>query len=119
MRSEDERRFFHPLAESLVGGNLVLDRTLPQYGRARRRMYVTKVRGSEFREGYHDYEILTAIPPEREAGFVAAADRAGVSVTRIGELAAGSGPTEVTLSGRRLRLARRAYVHRSGEQGKP
>ena len=30
----------------------------PQYGRARRRLYVTKVRGSNFREGYHDYEIV-------------------------------------------------------------
>lgn len=45
--------------ESLVGGNVVLERTLPQYGRARRRMFVTKVRGAEFREGFHDYEILT------------------------------------------------------------
>jgi circadian clock protein KaiC len=44
--------------ESLVGGNLVLDRTLPQYGRARRRLYVTKIRGSNFREGFHDYEIV-------------------------------------------------------------
>jgi circadian clock protein KaiC len=43
--------------ESLVGGNLIFERTLPQYGRARRRMYVTKVRGSDFREGFHDYEI--------------------------------------------------------------
>ncbi|WP_040889003.1 ATPase domain-containing protein [Zavarzinella formosa] len=46
------------LPESLVGGNIVLERTLPQYGRARRRMYVTKVRGSNFREGFHDYEII-------------------------------------------------------------
>src|SRR4051794_37726029 len=46
--------------ESLVGGNIVLERTLPEYGRARRRMHVTKVRGSDFRDGYHDYEILTA-----------------------------------------------------------
>jgi circadian clock protein KaiC len=45
--------------ESLVGGNIVLERFLPAYGRARRRMYVTKVRGSHFREGYHDYEIVT------------------------------------------------------------
>lgn len=45
--------------ESLVGGNLVMERTLPQYGRARRRVYVTKVRGAEFREGFHDYEIKT------------------------------------------------------------
>ncbi len=44
--------------ESLVGGNVVLERTLPQYGRARRRMYVTKVRGSNFGEGFHDYEII-------------------------------------------------------------
>lgn len=44
--------------ESLVGGNIVLDRTLPVYGAARRRLYVTKVRGSDFREGYHDYEII-------------------------------------------------------------
>jgi circadian clock protein KaiC len=44
--------------ESLVGGNIVLERNLPQYGRARRRIYVTKVRGSQFREGFHDYEII-------------------------------------------------------------
>ena len=43
--------------ESLMGGNIILERTLPEYGRARRRLQVTKVRGSDFREGYHDYEI--------------------------------------------------------------
>jgi circadian clock protein KaiC len=45
--------------ESLVGGNIMLERSLPAYGRARRRLFVTKVRGSHFREGYHDYEIVT------------------------------------------------------------
>jgi circadian clock protein KaiC len=45
--------------ESLVGGNIVLERFLPVYGRARRRMFVTKVRGAHFREGYHDYDIVT------------------------------------------------------------
>lgn len=45
--------------ESLVGANVVLERTLPQYGRARRRLQVTKVRGANYREGYHDYEITT------------------------------------------------------------
>lgn len=45
--------------ESLVGGNIVLERFLPAYGRARRRLHVTKVRGAQFREGYHDYDILT------------------------------------------------------------
>jgi circadian clock protein KaiC len=45
--------------ESLVGGNIVLERFLPAYGRQRRRLYVSKVRGAHFREGYHDYEIVT------------------------------------------------------------
>jgi circadian clock protein KaiC len=57
--------------ESLVGGNIVLERFLPVYGRARRRMFVTKVRGSHFREGYHDYEIVTGgvvIHPRLVAG---------------------------------------------------
>lgn len=45
--------------ESLVGGNIMLERFLPVYGRARRRLYVTKVRGAHFREGYHDYDIQT------------------------------------------------------------
>src|SRR5262249_6240888 len=45
--------------ESLVGGNIVLERFLPEYGRARRRLFVSKVRGAQFREGYHDYEIVT------------------------------------------------------------
>jgi circadian clock protein KaiC len=44
--------------ESLVGGSLVLERYMPSYGRARRRMFVTKMRGANFREGYHDYEIV-------------------------------------------------------------
>jgi circadian clock protein KaiC len=45
--------------ESLVGGNIVLERMLPVYGRARRRLFVTKVRASNFREGYHEYDIVT------------------------------------------------------------
>lgn len=44
--------------ESLVSGNVVMDRFLPGYGGARRRLYVTKVRGGQFRSGYHDYDIL-------------------------------------------------------------
>jgi circadian clock protein KaiC len=45
--------------ESLVGGNIVLERFVPAYGRARRRLHVTKVRGYHFRDGAHDYEIVT------------------------------------------------------------
>jgi circadian clock protein KaiC len=37
---------------------LVMERFLPEYGKARRRLFVTKVRGSKFREGYNDYEII-------------------------------------------------------------
>lgn len=44
--------------ESLVGGNIVMEKSLPGYGGARRRLNVTKVRGSDFQDGYHDYEIL-------------------------------------------------------------
>ncbi len=57
--------------ESLVGGNITLERNMPAYGRARRRMYVSKVRGSHFREGFHDYEIITGgmvIHPRLVAG---------------------------------------------------
>lgn len=64
--------------DSLVGGNLILERTLPEYGRARRRLHVTKVRGASFREGFHDYEILQSgfvvyprlIAAEHHANFV-------------------------------------------------
>jgi circadian clock protein KaiC len=44
-------------AESLVGGNIILERFNPAYGGARRRLQVTKVRSAGFRDGYHDYEI--------------------------------------------------------------
>jgi circadian clock protein KaiC len=43
--------------ESLVGGNVVLEKYLPGYGGARRRLHVSKVRGADFMDGYHDYEI--------------------------------------------------------------
>jgi circadian clock protein KaiC len=73
--------------ESLVGGNIVLERTLPQYGRARRRMYVTKVRGSDFREGYHDYEIVQGgvvvhprlVAAEHHASFTRQIHKSGVA----------------------------------------
>ena len=45
--------------ESLVDGNVVMEKSLPGYGGARRRIHVSKVRGAHFRDGYHDYEITT------------------------------------------------------------
>jgi circadian clock protein KaiC len=43
--------------ESIVGGSIVMETHLPGYGGARRRMHITKVRGSDFLDGYHDYEV--------------------------------------------------------------
>lgn len=58
-------------AESLVGGNILLDSQVPLYGRSRRRLLVTKYRGQPFREGYHDYEIVkggVVVHPRLEVG---------------------------------------------------
>lgn len=52
-------KFSEFMPESLVDANIVLERYLPGYGRARRRLTVTKVRGGSFSEGYHDYDIVT------------------------------------------------------------
>lgn len=87
--------------ESLVGGNIVLERYLPAYGRARRRLNVTKVRGAHFREGYHDYEIVTGgvrvyprlVAGEHHGSFVSELCPSGVSnldAMLSGGLAAGS-----------------------------
>jgi thiamine-monophosphate kinase len=65
-----------------------------------------------------DYEILAAIPPEREASFLADADAAGLPVRRIGTLVAGPGPVQVKRGGRPLQLARRGYVHAAGRAGR-
>ena len=51
--------------ESLAHGILALDKTLPLYGRARRRIEVAKMRGVEFFDGYHDIDI------QKGAGVVA------------------------------------------------
>jgi circadian clock protein KaiC len=45
--------------QSIVGANIVLETRLPVYGRARRRLYIGKVRAADFQEGFHDYEIRT------------------------------------------------------------
>ncbi|HEV2804927.1 MAG TPA: ATPase domain-containing protein [Chthoniobacterales bacterium] len=44
---------------SLAHGVLVLQQLAPEYGAARRRLNVQKVRGSTYRGGYHDYVIET------------------------------------------------------------
>ncbi len=43
--------------QSIAHGALLLEHTVPLFGGARRRLSVTKFRGSDFRAGYHDYTI--------------------------------------------------------------
>ena len=43
--------------QSICHGALMLEHTLPTFGVQRRRVSVTKYRGSDFRGGYHDYII--------------------------------------------------------------
>jgi circadian clock protein KaiC len=45
--------------QSVPHGVLELERTTPVYGAARRRMQLIKVRGLNFRDGYHDFNIQT------------------------------------------------------------
>jgi circadian clock protein KaiC len=44
--------------ESLLHGILSLEQSWPEYGRARRRLRVIKMRGTSFAEGYHDMVII-------------------------------------------------------------
>ena len=61
----DDRSSRQPDLElhSIVHGVIALGKIQREYGKARRRLEVTKLRGSAFREGYHDYLI-------REGGVV-------------------------------------------------
>src|SRR5215469_14164162 len=55
----DDRSSRHEELElhSIVHGVVTLGRIHREFGRTRRRLEVTKLRGSAFREGYHDYII--------------------------------------------------------------
>ena len=62
--------------------------------------------------GGEDYEILCAVPPAAAARFRAAAEQAGVPVTEIGRIVAGSAPARfLDGSGRPLSFARPGYSH--------
>jgi circadian clock protein KaiC len=47
-----------PHVLSLTHGVIEMEQLSPDYGRARRRLRVSKMRGVQFREGYHDYTII-------------------------------------------------------------
>ncbi len=53
--SEDRETTVHSIVHGVIGLE-VLER---EYGSVRRRVRVRKIRGSHFREGFHDYQILT------------------------------------------------------------
>jgi circadian clock protein KaiC len=44
---------------SLAHGVIILDHVALEYGSERRRLQVTKIRGSRFRGGYHDFRLAT------------------------------------------------------------
>ena len=44
---------------SLAHGVIVLEHVALEYGSERRRLQVTKVRGIQFRGGYHDFRLVT------------------------------------------------------------
>jgi circadian clock protein KaiC len=44
---------------TIVHGVIALDQLRSEYGRDRRRLRITKLRGRRYRGGFHDYEILT------------------------------------------------------------
>jgi thiamine-monophosphate kinase len=67
--------------------------------------------------GGDDYQILAAIPTSEESPFCTAAAAAGVGVTKIGRLVAGTGPVTVLLDGEAMALPARSYVHGQGGQG--
>jgi circadian clock protein KaiC len=48
-----------PTVHSIVHGVIGLEMLEREYGSERRRVRVQKMRGSKFREGFHDYRILT------------------------------------------------------------
>jgi circadian clock protein KaiC len=43
--------------QSIAHGAILLEHTIPHFGVQRRRLSITKFRGSDFRGGYHDYAI--------------------------------------------------------------
>jgi circadian clock protein KaiC len=68
--------------KSLAHGAMLLEHMIPGFGAVRRRLSVTKYRGSDFRGGYHDYRILRGgirVFPR----LVAAEHRAGSSRGRM------------------------------------
>ncbi|HEY0593516.1 MAG TPA: ATPase domain-containing protein [Thermoanaerobaculia bacterium] len=57
---DDRTAEFHDMQlQSVPHGVVELERYTPLYGAARRRLQLVKVRGLKFRDGYHDFDVLT------------------------------------------------------------
>ncbi|MFZ2491070.1 MAG: ATPase domain-containing protein [Thermoanaerobaculia bacterium] len=57
---DDRTSEFHDIQlQSVPHGVVELERYTPLYGAARRRLQLVKVRGLNFRNGYHDFNVLT------------------------------------------------------------
>jgi thiamine-monophosphate kinase len=102
----------HICRASLLGAELVAD-LVPVSEAARA---VEAAVGAEWLTvcltGGDDYELLLAVPPERSEALAAAAQRAGVAVTRVGHFH--SGPAEVMVrraSGEPLALTKGGWSH--------
>ncbi|HKJ85421.1 MAG TPA: ATPase domain-containing protein, partial [Spirochaetia bacterium] len=73
--------------ETLVHGVVGLQMRAPDFGRPRRRILVSKMRGMDFQAGYHDADILTGglvVYPRIIAGGVSSLERATISSGNAG-----------------------------------
>lgn len=75
---------------SIVHGVITMDRVGREYGKTMRRIEVTKLRGSAFREGYHDYIIrsggVVVFPRLIAAEYVSGHEEPGLAASGIPEL---------------------------------
>lgn len=75
--------------QSIAHGVLMLEKVDREYGKTRRRLQVAKLRGSGYREGYHDYIIKAggvAVCPRLVAAEHRSAKVEGTVSSRIAEL---------------------------------
>lgn len=78
-----------PTVHSIVHGVIALEVLDREYGSERRRVKVKKIRGSRFREGFHDYRILTGgvvVHPRLVAAEYRKNHRQDLLSTGVGEL---------------------------------
>ena len=75
--------------QSICHGVIMFERLQREYGVERRRMRITKLRGSRFREGFHDYSILTggvSVYPRLVAGEHRQDEPEGTAASDIADL---------------------------------